>query len=48
MAYNNKCHSLVTGSAGIGKNYVASAIGYQACILVTGCFMPAHPSYLLN
>ncbi|MDT3403609.1 DNA replication protein DnaC [Mucilaginibacter terrae] len=39
---------LVTGSTGIGKSYVASAIGHQACIRATGCSMPARPSCLPN
>jgi DNA replication protein DnaC len=33
---------LLTGSIGIGKNYVVSAIGHQACIKATGRSMPAH------
>ena len=35
---------LITGSTGIGKSYVASAIGHQACIMATGCCMPVRPS----
>lgn len=30
---NKQEHILITGSTGIGKSYVASAIGYQACSL---------------
>lgn len=34
---------LVTGSTGIGKSYVASAIGYQACILGYRVFYTSTP-----
>lgn len=34
---------LVTGSTGIGKSYVASAIGYQACMLGYRVFYASTP-----
>ena len=34
---------LITGSTGIGKSYIASAIGYQACILGYRVFYASTP-----
>jgi len=34
---------LITGSAGIGKSYVASTIGYQACMLGNRVFYVSTP-----
>jgi DNA replication protein DnaC len=39
---------LITGSTGIGKSYVASAIGHQACILGYKVFYATLLNYWLN